>query len=80
MQQNNQVKTGGRQGKRLVIIISGVLPLIIGIFFTALDARHTVHQQQVTAANTLLSQAERMSDSAWDISAADARCGAHPGR
>jgi sensor c-di-GMP phosphodiesterase-like protein len=56
-----------RDYARLVIIISGVLPLIIGIFFTALDARHTVHQQQVTAANTLLSQAERMSDSAWDM-------------
>ena len=56
-----------RDYARLVIIISGVLPLIIGIFFTALDARHTVYQQQVTAANTLLSQAERMSDSAWDM-------------
>jgi len=56
-----------RDYARLVIIISGVLPLIIGIFFTALDARHTVQQQQVSAANTLLSQAERMSDSAWDM-------------
>ncbi|NYS31544.1 EAL domain-containing protein [Pantoea sp. WMus005] len=56
-----------RDYARLVIIISGVLPLIIGIFFTALDARHTVRQQQVSAANTLLSQAERMSDSAWDM-------------
>ena len=28
-----------RDYARLVIIISGVLPLIIGIFFTALDAR-----------------------------------------
>lgn len=54
---------------RLVIIISGVLPLIIGIFFTALDARHSVQQQQVNAAKTLLYQAERMSDSAWKITA-----------
>ncbi len=56
-----------RDYARLVIIISGVLPLIIGIFFTALDARHTVRQQQVNAAKTLLSQAERMSDSAWNM-------------
>ncbi|MBD8145622.1 EAL domain-containing protein [Pantoea agglomerans] len=56
-----------RDYARLVIIISGVVPLVIGIFFTSLDARHTVQQQQVNAANTLLSQAERMSDSAWDM-------------
>jgi len=56
-----------RDYARLIIIVSGVLPLILGIFFTALDARHTVHQQQVSAANTLLSQAEKMSDSAWDM-------------
>lgn len=56
-----------RDYARLVIIISGVLPLIIGVFFTTLDARHTVQQQQVSAANTLLSQAERMSDSAWNM-------------
>jgi len=56
-----------RDYARLAIIVSGILPLILGIFFTALDARHTVHQQQVSAANTLLSQAERMSDSAWDM-------------
>lgn len=56
-----------RDYARLVIIFSGVLPLLIGLFFTALDARHTVQQQQVNAANTLLAQAERMSDSAWDM-------------
>ncbi|MGK3142539.1 EAL domain-containing protein [Pantoea sp. C2G6] len=56
-----------RDYARLLIIVSGLLPLILGVFFTALDARHTVHQQQVSAAKTLLSQAERMSDSAWDM-------------
>ena len=56
-----------RDYARLIIIASGVLPLILGIFFTALDARHTVHLQQVNAANTLISQAEEMSDSAWDM-------------
>ncbi|MGD9426296.1 EAL domain-containing protein [Pantoea sp. NSTU24] len=56
-----------KDSARLIIIIAGLLPLIIGIFFTGIDARHTVQQQQINAASTLLSQAERMSDSAWDM-------------
>ncbi|WP_239953421.1 EAL domain-containing protein [Pantoea sp. Z09] len=56
-----------RDYARIIIILSGVLPLLLGILFTAIDARHTVEQQQVSAANTLLSQAEKMSDSAWDM-------------
>lgn len=56
-----------RDYARIIIILSGVLPLLLGILFTAIDARHTVQQQQINAANTLLSQAEKMSDSAWDM-------------
>lgn len=56
-----------RDYARVIIILSGVLPLLLGIMFTAIDARHTVRQQQISAANTLLSQAEKMSDSAWDM-------------
>lgn len=56
-----------RDYARIIIILSGVLPLLLGILFTAIDARHTVEQQQISAANTLLSQAEKMSDSAWDM-------------
>ena len=56
-----------RDYARIIIILSGVLPLLLGILFTAIDARHTVKQQQISAANTLLSQAEKMSDSAWDM-------------
>ena len=56
-----------RDYARIIIILSGVLPLLLGILFTAVDARHTVEQQQISAANTLLSQAEKMSDSAWDM-------------
>ena len=56
-----------RDYARIIIIFSGVLPLLLGILFTAIDARHTVQQQQINAANTLLSQAEKMSDSAWDM-------------
>jgi len=56
-----------RDYARVIIILSGVLPLLLGILFTAIDARHTVEQQQISAANTLLLQAEKMSDSAWDM-------------
>ncbi|MEZ3500865.1 EAL domain-containing protein [Pantoea sp. KPR_PJ] len=56
-----------RDYARVIIILSGVLPLLLGILFTAIDARHTVKQQQIGAANALLSQAEKMSDSAWDM-------------
>ncbi|RPE01493.1 EAL domain-containing protein [Candidatus Pantoea deserta] len=56
-----------RDYARIIIVLSGVLPLLLGIMFTAIDARHTLQQQQISAANTLLSQAEKMSDSAWDM-------------
>ncbi|MDO6407849.1 EAL domain-containing protein [Pantoea phytobeneficialis] len=51
----------------LLIVCAGLLPLVLGILCTAIEARHTVHQQQITTANSLLAQAERMSDSAWDM-------------
>ena len=40
---------------------------MLGIFCTAIEARHTVSQQQIATANALLTQAEKMSDSAWDM-------------
>ncbi|ORM74215.1 cyclic diguanylate phosphodiesterase [Pantoea wallisii] len=51
----------------LFIVCAGLLPLVLGILCTAIEARHTVNQQQVSTANTLLSQAEKMSDSAWNM-------------
>lgn len=51
----------------LLIVCAGLLPLVLGILCTAIEARHNVHQQQITTANALLAQAERMSDSAWDM-------------
>ncbi|MDL4914282.1 MAG: EAL domain-containing protein [Enterobacterales bacterium endosymbiont of Blomia tropicalis] len=56
-----------RNYARLLIILAGALPLISGLIFTVIDARHTLHQQQVNAANTLLFQAEKMSDRGWDM-------------
>nr|WP_249217937.1 EAL domain-containing protein [Pantoea dispersa] len=51
----------------LLIVCAGLLPLVLGIFCTAIEARHTVSQQQIATANALLTQAEKMSDSAWDM-------------
>lgn len=51
----------------LLIMSAGLLPLIFGLICTTLEARHTVRQQQINAANILLAQAEKMSDSAWDM-------------
>lgn len=51
----------------LFIVCAGLLPLVLGILCTAIEARHTVSQQQVATANTLLRQADKMSDYAWDM-------------
>lgn len=51
----------------LLIVCAGLLPLVLGILCTAIEARHTVSQQQISTANTLLTQAEKMSDNAWDM-------------
>ena len=51
----------------LFIVCAGLLPLVLGILCTAIEARHTVSQQQISTANTLLTQAEKMSDNAWDM-------------
>lgn len=51
----------------LLIVCAGLLPLILGLICTSLEARHSVRQQQVNAAKVLLTQAENMSDNAWDM-------------
>lgn len=51
----------------LLIVCAGLLPLILGLICTVIEARHSVRQQQSNAAHILLTQAEKMSDSAWDM-------------
>nr|WP_312240537.1 EAL domain-containing protein [Pantoea sp.] len=51
----------------LLIVCAGLLPLLFGLICTVVEARHTVRQQQVNAAHILLTQAEKMSDSAWNM-------------
>lgn len=62
-----QVNIKPKQG-RVRVIIAGLLPLILCLIFTFVEARNVVkHQQEATAA-MLLSQAEHISDMAWDMS------------
>jgi hypothetical protein len=56
-----------RDFRWLLIVCAGLLPLVLGILCTAIEARHTVSQQQISTANALLAQAEKMSDNAWDM-------------
>ncbi len=51
----------------LLIVCAGLLPLVLGILCTAIEARHNVSQQQISTANTLITQAEKMSDNAWNM-------------
>ncbi len=51
----------------LMIVCAGLLPLVLGILCIAINARHSVTQQQRATANILLAQAEKMSDSAWSM-------------
>ncbi|MGG6109991.1 cyclic diguanylate phosphodiesterase [Pantoea allii] len=56
-----------RDHARSLIVLAGLLPLLLGLLFTAIDARKTVKEQQVNTAATLLSQAEKISDNAWSM-------------
>lgn len=51
----------------VLIVCAGLLPLVLGILCTAIEARHTVSRQQISTANTLITQAEKMSDNAWNM-------------
>ena len=61
----------------LYIVCAGLLPLVLGIVCTAIEARHMVRQQQVATATILLAQAEKMSDNAWNMIA---ELGQYPSR
>lgn len=59
------------------ITIAGLLPLILCVIFTFIEARKTVtHQQQITA-SMLIAQADNISDLAWKMTARLAQFG-HP--
>lgn len=62
----------------LLIICAGLLPLVLGLICTTLEARYSVRQQQINAAKVLLTQAEQMSDSAWNMIASLRQFGYQP--
>lgn len=51
----------------LLILCTGMAPLFLGLLFTGLEARQSVHNQQTATAKVLISQVETLSDSAWNI-------------
>ena len=53
--------------KGLLLTIAGLTPLILCLVFTFIDARQIVQRQQAVTANMLLTQAEEISDRAWNM-------------
>lgn len=53
--------------ERIWLVVAGLLPLLLCLFFTFIEARQTVARQQEMTAAALLSQAEHISDLAWDV-------------
>ncbi len=49
------------------LVLAGILPLILCVLFTFINARQIVVRQQAITAAMLLTQAETISDQAWDM-------------
>ncbi|MFK8256331.1 EAL domain-containing protein [Erwinia sp. AnSW2-5] len=49
------------------LTVAGLLPLVLCLIFTFIDARSTVINQQKTTAATLIDQAEHVSQLAWEM-------------
>ncbi|WP_312044375.1 EAL domain-containing protein [Erwinia sp.] len=50
----------------MLLAIAGVVPLLLCLLFTFIDARQVVKRQQAATARMLLAHAEAISDRAWD--------------
>ncbi len=55
------------QKKGLFLTIAGLAPLLLCLLFTFIDARQIVQRQQSVTASMLLTQAESISDQAWNM-------------
>ncbi|MDW8845231.1 EAL domain-containing protein [Erwinia sp. MMLR14_017] len=53
--------------KGLLLTIAGLTPLLLCLIFTFIDARQIVMRQQAVTAAMLLTQAEAISDQAWNM-------------
>lgn len=53
--------------ERRWLLAAALLPLVLCLFFTLIEARQSVERQHEMTAATLLSQAEHISDLAWDM-------------
>ena len=57
----------GRERIGALLAVAGLLPLILCVLFTFINARQVVLRQQATTAAMLLTQAETISDQAWNM-------------
>ncbi|MFS2221729.1 EAL domain-containing protein [Pantoea sp. B65] len=51
----------------LVLLVAGLLPLLLGIFFTFVEAQQTSRHQQISTAMMVIKHAENISDQAWNM-------------
>lgn len=63
---NSIFKTSPKK-KGLFLTIAGLAPLLLCLVFTYIDARQIVQRQQAVTATMLLTQAEAISDRAWNM-------------
>jgi len=57
----------GRERIGALLAVAGIVPLILCVLFTFINARQVVLRQQATTAAMLLTHAETISDQAWDM-------------
>ena len=58
-------KNGEKKG--VLLAVAGIVPLLLCLVFTFIDARQIVKRQQEATADMLLSHAEAIADRAWDM-------------
>ncbi len=57
----------GRERKGLYLTLAGLLPLLLCLVFTGIEATQIIQRQQAVTAEMLLNQSEAISDHAWKM-------------
>lgn len=57
-----------RRGRKFFLLsVAGLLPLILCLIFTLIDARQVIQRQQAVTASMLLAQADSIAEKAWQM-------------
>nr|WP_128177229.1 MULTISPECIES: EAL domain-containing protein [Erwiniaceae] len=59
--------TRKRNRSWLLLLAAGLLPVLLSLVFTFIEAKKIVRHQQVSTTETLLNQAEEIANKAWDM-------------